>query len=345
MRRIMKEELRHGTWFRKLMKVALFLFIALIAAGAVLQMVRWMLFGGSNLVSWLVVLGIFAAAVAGCRAYWKPMLNYCRRKYLTVPIVSELLDGKEIDRLLDGEVFKTVVDTQRNWDVKESQNWFRIADYYVSKQLILGIHLRNNGSAVSTGRESGEMYLLGVDGTFWNANLPTLLSQDNIVKMYDVMLGEGKIRTDWAWKILDCGGETQHPVLHSIFEETCRKFPTQTEAVIALTEDAEELKEREIAALSYEEKEDVYRFRKEKMKLEKTVKIGNARKKGFIEVYDQAYAFEICSKKLKTLVVKETGKQERRFEITDRPFLYMTQRVPEWYQLLDDQGNMVFEGK
>mgnify|MGYP000550323233 CR=1 FL=1 len=107
MRKISKEELRHGTWFRKMMVVTVFLFIAMIAAGAAMQMAEWALSGGNGLAAWLVVFGIFAAAVAGCKAYWKPMVRYCRRKYLTVPVVSGLLDGKEIDRLLDGEVFET----------------------------------------------------------------------------------------------------------------------------------------------------------------------------------------------------------------------------------------------
>ena len=31
--------------------------------------------------------------------------------------------------------------------------------------------------------------------------------------------------------------------------------------------------------------------------------------------------------------------------MADWPFLYMTQRVPEWYQLLDGKGNVVFEEK
>lgn len=69
MRKIYKEELRHGTWFRKLMRVVVFLSIAMIAAGAAMQMAEWLLFGGKDLVSWLVVLGIFAAALAGCAAY------------------------------------------------------------------------------------------------------------------------------------------------------------------------------------------------------------------------------------------------------------------------------------
>lgn len=34
MRKISKKELRHGTWFRKMMVVTVFLFIAMIAAGA-----------------------------------------------------------------------------------------------------------------------------------------------------------------------------------------------------------------------------------------------------------------------------------------------------------------------
>ena len=38
MRKISKEELRHGTWFRKMMVVTVFLFIAMIAAGAAMQM-------------------------------------------------------------------------------------------------------------------------------------------------------------------------------------------------------------------------------------------------------------------------------------------------------------------
>ena len=103
MRKISKKELRHGTWFRKMMVVTVFLFIAMIAADAAMQMAEWALSGGNGLAAWLVVFGIFAAAVAGCKAYWKPMVRYCRRKYLTVPVVSGLLDGKEIDRLLDGE--------------------------------------------------------------------------------------------------------------------------------------------------------------------------------------------------------------------------------------------------
>ena len=92
MRKISKEELRHGTWFRKMMVVTVFLFIAMIAAGAAMQMAEWALSGGNGLAAWLVVFGIFAAAVAGCKAYWKPMVRYCRRKYLTVPVVSGLLD-------------------------------------------------------------------------------------------------------------------------------------------------------------------------------------------------------------------------------------------------------------
>ena len=96
-----KEELRHGTWFRKMMVVTVFLFIAMIAAGAAMQMAEWALSGGNGLAAWLVVFGIFAAAVAGCKAYWKPMVRYCRRKYLTVPVVSGLLDG-ERDRPTSG---------------------------------------------------------------------------------------------------------------------------------------------------------------------------------------------------------------------------------------------------
>lgn len=345
MRKIYKEELRHGTWFRKLMRVAVFLSIAMIAAGAAMQMAEWLLFGGKDLVSWLVVLGIFAAALAGCAAYWKPMVQYCCRKYLTVPIVSGLLAGKAIDRLLDGEVFETVVDLDRHWDVKESNNWFRVADYYISKQLIMGIHLRNNGGVVSTGRETGELYLLGIDGTFQKVTLPTMISRSDKDEIYHCIRREGSIRTNWVWKILDCGEETQHPVLQRLFEEECQRFSSRTEAVLALAADAEELKEREIAALSYEEKEDVYRFQKEAMKLVRTVKIGNAKKNGFVEQYDRAYAFEICSKALKALIVKEPGKKERKFEIEDWPFLYMTQRVPEWYEILDEQGNVVFGKK
>lgn len=345
MRKIYKEELRHGTWFRKFMRVMLFLFIAMIAAGAVLQMAEWALSGGNGLAAWLVVLGIFAAAVAGCKAYWKPMVRYCRRKYLTVPVVSGLLDGKEIDRLLDGEVFETVVDLDRNWDVKESANWFRVADYYISKQLTMGMQLGNNVGVVNTGRETGELSLLGIDGTFLKVTLPTLIPGSGVEQIYHYIRSEGSIRTNWVWKMFDCREETQHPVLQRVFEEECRKFPSKTEAVLALAADAGELKEREIAALSYEEKEDVYRFQKEAMKLERTVKIGNAKKNGFIEQYDRAYAFEVCNKELKTLIVKEEGKKERRVEIEDWPFLYMTQRVPEWYEILDEQGNVVFGKK
>ena len=228
MRQIYKEELRHGTWFRKLMRVAVFLLIAMIAAGAAMQMAEWLLFGGNDLVSWLVVLGIFAAALAGCAAYWKPMVQYCCRKYLTVPIVSGLLDGKAIDRLLDGEVFETVVDLDRHWDVKESNNWFRVADYYISKQLIMGIHLRNNGGVVSTGRETGEVYLLGIDGTFQKVTLPTMISRSDKDEIYHCIRREGSIRTNWVWKILDCGEETQHPVLQRLFEEECQRFSSRT---------------------------------------------------------------------------------------------------------------------
>ena len=46
MRKISKEELRHGTWFRKMMVVTVFLFIAMIAAGAAMQMAEWALSGG-----------------------------------------------------------------------------------------------------------------------------------------------------------------------------------------------------------------------------------------------------------------------------------------------------------
>ena len=230
----------------------------------------------------------------------------------------------------------------RHWDVKESNNWFRVADYYISKQLIMGIHLRNNGGVVSTGRETGELYLLGIDGTFQKVTLPTMISRSDKDEIYHCIRREGSIRTNWVWKILDCGEETQHPVLQRLFEEECQRFSSRTEAVLALAADAEELKEREIAALSYKEKEDVYRFWKETMKLERTVKIGNAKKNGFIEQYDGAYAFEICSKTLKTLIVKETGKKERKLEIADWPFLYMTQSVPEWYAILDEKGNVVF---
>lgn len=317
MRKISKEELRHGTWFRKMMVVTVFLFIAMIAAGAAMQMAEWALSGGNGLAAWLVVFGIFAAAVAGCKAYWKPMVRYCRRKYLTVPVVSGLLDGKEIDRLLDGEVFETVVDLDRNWDVKESANWFRVADYYISKQLTMGMQLGNNVGVVNTGRETGELSLLGIDGTFLKVTLPTMIPRSGVEQIYHYIRSEGSIRTNWVWKIFDCGEETRHPVLQRVFEEECRKFPSKTEAVLALGADAEELKEREIAALSYEEKEDVYRFQKEAMKLVRTVKIGNAKKNGFVEQYDRAYAFEICSKALKALIVKEPGKKERKFEIED----------------------------
>ena len=345
MRKISKEELRHGTWFRKMMVVTVFLFIAMIAAGAAMQMAEWALSGGNGLAAWLVVFGIFAAAVAGCKAYWKPIVRYCRRKYLTVPVVSGLLDGKEIDRLLDGEVFETVVDLDRNWDVKESANWFRVADYYISKQLTMGMQLGNNVGVVNTGRETGELSLLGIDGTFLKVTLPTMIPRSGVEQIYHYIRSEGSIRTNWVWKIFDCGEETRHPVLQRVFEEECRKFPSKTEAVLALGADAEELKEREIAALSYEEKEGVYRFQKEAMKLVRTVKIGNAKKNGFVEQYDRAYAFEICSKALKALIVKEPGKKERKFEIEDWPFLYMTQRVPEWYEILDEQGNVVFGKK
>ena len=78
MRKISKEELRHGTWFRKMMVVTVFLFIAMIAAGAAMQMAEWALSGGNGLAAWLVVFGIFAAAVAGCKAYWKPMVQIGR---------------------------------------------------------------------------------------------------------------------------------------------------------------------------------------------------------------------------------------------------------------------------
>lgn len=52
--------------------------------------------------------------------------------------------------------------------------------------------------------------------------------------------------------------------MQRVFEEECRKFPSKTEAVLALGADAEELKEREIAALSYEEKKMYTGFRKKR---------------------------------------------------------------------------------
>ena len=65
-----------------------------------------------------------------------------------MPIITDLFNRQEIDKLFHWEVFTPIYELNgrdiRYCHFKESQNWFQLGKYYLSKQLLFSVLLNTS---------------------------------------------------------------------------------------------------------------------------------------------------------------------------------------------------------
>ena len=113
-----------------------------------------------------------------------------------MPIITDLLNSQEIDTFFQGEVF-TPIHELNGRDIKychfkESQNWFQLGKYYLSKQLLFSVSL--NTSYGLTGRGRTALKVLGVNGKEVELDAGIVIRREEISEILKYMLEEGHIQ-------------------------------------------------------------------------------------------------------------------------------------------------------
>lgn len=250
-----------------------------------------------------------------------------------MPIITDLLNSQEIDTFFQGEVF-TPIHELNGRDIKychfkESQNWFQLGKYYLSKQLLFSVSL--NTSYGLTGRGRTALKVLGVNGKEVELDAGIVIRKEEISEILKYMLEEGHIQG----KSMDF--KTQ---LQETFEEEKKKYSDTKTFVKSFAKDAQEFKNMVVRKFPLNEKKRYYYEHMGDMKLLKTWKIAAAKKNGFIRFYDQVVEFEVHNERIKTIWVKEQGKT-RKIPVEIYPFLYMTESIPQEYGFLDGSGKEI----
>lgn len=278
-----------------------------------------------------LLFSIFYGAI--CIFSWKPMWKYLKTKQISMPILTDLLNSQEIDALFQGEDFTPIHELNgrdiRYCHFKESQNWFQLRKYYLSKQLLFSVSLYTYAPPGMMDRQSTELKVLGVNGKEVKLDTETVIREKELEDILKYMLQEGHIQSN------SMNFKTQ---LQETFEEEKKKYPDTKNFVKILAKDAQEFKSMVVRKLPLNEKKQYYYEHLGNMKLLKTEKIGDAKKNGFIRFYDKAVEFEVRNERIKTIWVKELGKT-RNIPVEIYPFLYMTETIPQEYGFLDESGN------
>ena len=268
-----------------------------------------------------------------CFFSWKPMWKYLKIKHISMPIITDLFNSREIDEFFQGEVFTPIHELNgrdiRYCHFKESQNWFQLGKYYLSKQLLFSVSLNTSYSLNGRGRTA--LKVLGVNGKEVELDAGIVIRKEEIGEILKYMLEEGHIQG----KSMDF--KTQ---LQETFEEEKKKYSDTKTFVKSLAKDAQEFKNMVVRKFPLNEKKRYYYEHMGDMKLLKTWKIAAVKKNGFIRFYDKVVEFEVHNEKIKTIWVKEQGKT-RKIPVEIYPFLYMTESIPQEYGFLDESGKEV----
>lgn len=252
-----------------------------------------------------------------------------------MPIITDLLNSQEIDAFFQGEVFTPIHELNgrdiRYCDFRESQNWFQLRKYYLSKQLLFSVSLNTSYGLGLDARARTVLKVLGVNGKEVELDAGIVIWKEEIDEILKYMLEEGHIQGN------SMDFKTQ---LQEAFEEEKKKYPDTKTFVKILAKDAQEFKNMVVRKLPLNEKKQYYYEHMGDMKLLKTWKIAAAKKNGFIRFYDKVVEFEVHNERIKTIWVKEQGKT-RRIPVELYPFLYMTETIPQEYGFLDESGKEI----
>lgn len=283
---------------------------------------------------WVVLLfSIFCGAI--CFFSWKPMWKYLKTKHISMPIITDLLNSREIDAFFQEEVFTPIHELNgrdiRYCDFRESQNWFQLRKYYLSKQLLCSVSLDTYAPPGMMDRQSTELKVLGINGKEVKLDTGIVIRKKELEEILKYMLEEGHIQGN------SMDYKTQ---LQKAFEEEKKKYPDTKTFVKILAKDAQEFKNMVVRKLPLNEKKRYYYEHMGDMKLLKTWKIAASKKNGFIRFYDKVVEFEVHNERIKTIWVKEQGKT-RNIPVELYPFLYMTETIPQEYGFLDESGKEI----